>query len=95
MLISKKKKKKRTKSRNLLQMCIFCLLSFYKKGGKIQIGLNCEYNGLSEVMLSLSNSRFHFIWHYRKLCRIPIQIPISSNFYGLRRISELPTYYIS
>ena len=38
-------------------MCIFCLLSSFKKGGKIQTGLNCEYDGLSEVMLSLSHSR--------------------------------------
>ena len=75
----------------MLQMCNFCLLSSFKKGGEIQTGLNCEYDGLSEVMLSLSHSRFHFIWHYRKLCRTPIQIPISSNFCGLHRISELPT----
>ena len=32
------------------------LLSF-KKGGKIQTGLNCEYDGLSKVVLSLSRSR--------------------------------------
>jgi hypothetical protein len=34
-------------------MCIFCLLSSFKKGGKIQRGLNCEYDGLSEVCSSL------------------------------------------
>jgi hypothetical protein len=37
-------------------MCIFCLLTSFKKGGKIQTGLNCEYDGLSEVVLSLSHS---------------------------------------
>ena len=42
-------------------MCIFCLLSSFKKGGGIQTGLNCEYDGLSEVMLSLSHSR-NRIW---------------------------------
>ena len=57
MLISKIKKRNQTKSRNLLQMCIFCLLSSFKKGGKIQTGLNCEYDSLSEVILSLSHSR--------------------------------------
>ena len=55
------KKWNQTKSRNLLQMCIFCLLSFLQKGGKIQAGLNCEYDGLSEVMLSLSHSNDDFI----------------------------------
>ena len=44
------------KSDKIKQMCIFCLLSFYKKRGKIQAGLNCEYDGLSEVMLNLSHS---------------------------------------
>ena len=37
-------------------MCIFCLLSSFKKGGEIQTGLNCEYDGLSEVILTLSHS---------------------------------------
>ena len=32
------------------------LLSF-KKGGKIQTGLNCENDGLSEVILTLSQSK--------------------------------------
>ena len=56
MLISKFKKLNQAKSRNLLQMCIFCLLFSFKKGGKIQTGLNCEYGGLSEACLSLSHS---------------------------------------
>ena len=56
MLISKLKKLNQTKSRNLLQMCIFCLPSSFKKGGKIQTGVNCEYDGLSEACLSLSHS---------------------------------------
>ena len=38
-------------------MCIFCLLSSFKKEGKIQTGLNCEYDVLSETCLSLSHSR--------------------------------------
>ena len=29
---------------------------FNQKGGKIQTGLNCEYDGLSEVFLTLSHS---------------------------------------
>jgi hypothetical protein len=44
-----------TKSRNLLKKYIFCLLSSFKKGGKIQTGLNCEYDGLSEACLSISH----------------------------------------
>ena len=32
------------------------LLSAVKKRGKIQTGLNCEYDGLSEVVLTLSHS---------------------------------------
>jgi hypothetical protein len=28
----------------------------FKKGGKIQTGLNCKYDGLSEACLSLSHS---------------------------------------
>ena len=32
----------------------------FKKGGKIQTGLNCEYDGLSETCLSLSHSRLDF-----------------------------------
>ena len=28
----------------------------FKKGGKIQTGLNCEYDGLSEACLSFSHS---------------------------------------
>ena len=39
------------------QWCICCLISSSKKGGKIQTGLNCEYDGLSEVVLSLSHFR--------------------------------------
>ena len=31
-------------------------MSSFKKGGKIQTGLNCEYDGLSEVILTLSHS---------------------------------------
>jgi hypothetical protein len=31
-----------------------------KKRGKIQTGLNCEYDGLSEVILTLSHSSNHF-----------------------------------
>jgi hypothetical protein len=31
--------------------------SSFKKGGKIQTGLNCEYDGLSETSLSFSHSR--------------------------------------
>ena len=38
------------------QWYICCLISPSKKGGKIQTGLNCEYDGLSEVILSLSHS---------------------------------------
>ena len=30
---------------------------FIQKGGKIQTGLNCEYDGLSEVILTLPHSR--------------------------------------
>ena len=37
-------------------MCICCQLSAVKKGGKIQTGLNCEYDGLSEVFLTLFHS---------------------------------------
>ena len=33
------------------------LLSTFRKGGKIQTGLNCEYGDLSEVVLSLSCSK--------------------------------------
>ena len=60
MLISKFKKLNQTKSRNLLQMCIFCVLSSFKKGGKIQTGLNCEYDGFSEACLSFSHSTIHY-----------------------------------
>ena len=45
-----------TKSRNLPLWCICCLISSSKKGGKIQAGLDCEYDGLSEVILTLSHS---------------------------------------
>ena len=45
------KKWNQTKSRNLPQWCICCLISLFKKGGKIQTGLNCEHDGLSEVIL--------------------------------------------
>ena len=38
------------------QWYICCLISSFKKGGEIQTGLNCEYDGLSEVILSLSHS---------------------------------------
>ena len=51
------KKLNQTKTRNLLQMCICCQLSAVKKRGKIQTGLNCEYDGLSEIILSLSHSK--------------------------------------
>ena len=37
-------------------MYIFSLPSSFKKEGKIQTGLNCEYDGLSEACLSLSHS---------------------------------------
>jgi hypothetical protein len=37
-------------------MCTFCLLSSFKKGGKIQKGLNCENDGFSEACLSWSHS---------------------------------------
>ena len=51
---------KETKSdtiKEFAQWCICCLISsFKKKGGKIQTGLNCEYDGLSKVILSLSHS---------------------------------------
>ena len=50
------KKWNQTKSRNLPQWCICCLISSFKKGGKIQTGLNCEFDGLSKVILSLSHS---------------------------------------
>ena len=40
-----------------MQWCICCLISSFKKGGKIQTGLNCEYDGLSKVMLTLSHSK--------------------------------------
>ena len=51
------KKWNQTKSRNLPQWCICCLIASFKKGGKIQTGLNCEYDGLSKVILTLSHSR--------------------------------------
>ena len=38
------------------QWSICCIISSFKKGGKIQTGLNCEYDGLSKVILSLSHS---------------------------------------
>ena len=57
MLISKFKKNKSDKIKELAaKMCIFSLLSSFKKGGKIQTGLNCEYDGLSEACLTLSHS---------------------------------------
>ena len=40
----------------MAQWCICCLISSSKEGGKIQTGLNCEYDGLSEVILTLSHS---------------------------------------
>ena len=49
------KKWNQTKSWNLPQWCICCLVSSFKKGGKIQTGLNCEYDGLSKVVLTLSH----------------------------------------
>ena len=57
MLTPKIEKLNQTKSRNSLQMCICCLVSTFKKGVKIQTWLNCEYVGLSEVVVSLSHSR--------------------------------------
>ena len=59
MFISKIKKTKLDKIKEFAKMWIFCLLSWFKKGGEIQTGLNCEYDGLSEVMLSLSHSCYH------------------------------------
>ena len=35
----------------------FNLISSFKKGGKIQIGLNCEDDGLSKANLTLSHSK--------------------------------------
>ena len=35
------------------------LLSSFKRGGKIQTWLNCEYDDLSEVVLSLPHSKGH------------------------------------
>ena len=57
MLIQNSKKElNQTKSSNLPQWYICCPISSFKKGGKIQTGLNCGYDGLSEVILSLSHS---------------------------------------
>ena len=42
-------------------MCICCQLSAVKKRGKIQTGLNCEYDGLSEVVLNLTLSHSNVI----------------------------------
>ena len=61
----------------LLQMSIFCLLSFYKKGGKIQTRLNCEH-GMSEVMLSLSHSKIFLSNIYTLLLLLACSVSISS-----------------
>ena len=45
-----------TKSRYLLKWCICCLISSFKKGGKIQTGLNCGDDSLSKVWLWLAYS---------------------------------------
>ena len=50
------------KIKEFLQMYTFCLLSSYKKGGKIQTGLNCEYDSLAVVVLNLSHSSFPSSW---------------------------------
>ena len=44
------------KSDKIKEFAANVLLSSLKKGGKIQTGLNCEYDDLSEVMLNLSHS---------------------------------------
>ena len=54
MLISKIKKTKSDKIKEFAANVHF-LFTFYI--GKIQAGLNCEYDGLSEVVVSLSHSR--------------------------------------
>ena len=50
------------KIKEFLQMYTFCLLSSYKKGGKIQTGLNWEYDSLAVVVLNLSHSNFPSSW---------------------------------
>ena len=42
----------------------------FKKGGKIQTGLNCEYDGLSEACLSLSHSSKHFFFNLKDEIKI-------------------------
>ena len=49
---------KSDKIKELPQWCICCLISSFKKAGKIQTGLHCEYyDALSKVSLTLSHSR--------------------------------------
>ena len=54
----------KNKIRQNQAICCKCAFSvyllFYKKGGKNQAGLNCEYNSLSELVLILSHSNERF-----------------------------------
>ena len=57
MLISKTKKTLIRQNHEICFKHAFSVYFLYSKKGKIQTGLNCEYDGLSEVMLRLSHSR--------------------------------------